>query len=1184
MSKRKKVNAQFSNQLSALRNPLCVSVVNILLLSSSLFAQRELTDIPSPAADEEQASFIVHEGFEVNLYASDPMIAKPIHMNFDPEGRLWLVSSTTYPQIEPGQPTEDKILVLTDRNRDGTADEVSTFADGLLIPTGLEPGDGGVYVANSTELLHLRDTDGDLKADERRVVLSGFGTEDTHHLLHTLRWGPDGRLYMNQSIYIHSHIETPFGPQRLNAGGVWRLDTDSLRMEVFTRGFVNSWGHHFDRWGQSFQTDGAYLEGINYVFPGAAFLTARDVDRILTGLNPGSPKHCGLEVLSGSHLPEDWRGNMITNDFRGHRVCRFIISEDGSGYASREGTELIKTTHVSFRPIDVKMGPDGAIYIADWYNPIIQHGEVDFRDERRDHVHGRIWRVTAKGRPLVEYPQLRGAPLDKLFDSLVSPEGWTRAQARRVIKERTLGSQVEAERICDALQERIGLDIGANAEDPEFLMEALWVLQSLHVTKLVEYPSKNALQIYYGGDKERAAAVRVLRSWMIESNGDNFPLDSRPLDLLSELVHDEHPRVRLESLHALRETEPKDGLRAADLALQVLDHPMDRWLDYSLWQTARELKQYWLPEVQAGRFDFGGKPERMIFALQALRSEESVPPLVKLLGEGKLPAESEQSVLETIATYGGPDGLALILDQAVASGADSPARASRLLAAMTGATQRRHVVPGGDLARLETFFNSTDDSLRAAALRAAGLWKVESLRPSMEKSLLDAATPDGVAQAAVDGLAALGGDASKSVFTTASAPENRPSLRLMSAVGLAALDLEIGAAKSIEVIASLPDGTDTSGMIDALLGRHEGAAALTRALTGKTLPTETAKIALRAVSAVGRPEVELSGAIAAAGGLNDEPAELTPEQMLEMVAAVKAQGDPARGELVFRSAVASCLKCHAIAGSGGRVGPDMTSLGASAQIDYLIDSLLLPNKAVKESYNTLNVETNDGALISGVKVRQSETELILRDTNDVEIVIATANIKEQRDGISIMPSGLGDLLTKQEFLDLIRFMSELGKDGPYGVTQRRWVRTWRVLQNTLAAPKRFLEAGFINATSDDPALTWSPAYSTVGGELPLSDLPAIKPQPQNPPYGFAQFRLSVTTPGKVVLKLNDATGITGWANQAPLQPATEMELDLASGEHRVTFVVDLAARTIPLQVELADSPGSAAQVQVVGGK
>ena len=198
-------------------------------------------------------------------------------------------------------------------------------------------------------------------------------------LLHTLRWGHDGALYMNQSIYIHSHVETPYGVKRLRGGGIWQFRPESMQLSILCEGFVNPWGHHFNRWGQHFATDGAYGEGINYVFPGAEYVTKPGLIRRVSGLNPGSPKHCGLEIVSGRHLPDAWQGNMITNDFRAHRVCRFVVTEDGSGYASKQEEELIKTSHVAFRPIDVKMGPDGAIYIADWYNPIIQHGEVDFR-------------------------------------------------------------------------------------------------------------------------------------------------------------------------------------------------------------------------------------------------------------------------------------------------------------------------------------------------------------------------------------------------------------------------------------------------------------------------------------------------------------------------------------------------------------------------------------------------------------------------------------------------------------------------------------------------------------------------------------------------------------------------------------------------------------------------------------
>jgi putative membrane-bound dehydrogenase-like protein len=161
----------------------------LLLWCSTTVAQEA-----QPDPELECATFKVADGFEVNLFAADPLVAKPIEMNFDARGRLWIATSVVYPQVKPGEVPDDKIVVLEDTNGDSKADKSRVYAGALLIPTGVEPGDNGAYVANSTELVHLGDTNGDLRADQRRVMLSGFGTEDTHHIIHTFRWGPDGGL------------------------------------------------------------------------------------------------------------------------------------------------------------------------------------------------------------------------------------------------------------------------------------------------------------------------------------------------------------------------------------------------------------------------------------------------------------------------------------------------------------------------------------------------------------------------------------------------------------------------------------------------------------------------------------------------------------------------------------------------------------------------------------------------------------------------------------------------------------------------------------------------------------------------------------------------------------------------------------------------------------------------------
>ena len=246
---------------------------------ASAFAQRN-AKIPDP--DPEVERQVVQGRRRVR---GQPVRRRPAAGQADPDElrpagpALGRQLSEVYPQIKPGaEGRTTRSSILEDTDGDGKADKTTVFADGLLIPTGVEPGDGGAYVANSTELLHLKDTDGDGKADRRRVVLSGFGTEDTHHILHTFRWGPDGLLYFNQSIYIHSHIETPHGVAGWTAAASGSSGPRRCELDVFARGFVNPWGHHFDRWGQSFVTDGAGGEGINYVFPGAYYVTAADAD------------------------------------------------------------------------------------------------------------------------------------------------------------------------------------------------------------------------------------------------------------------------------------------------------------------------------------------------------------------------------------------------------------------------------------------------------------------------------------------------------------------------------------------------------------------------------------------------------------------------------------------------------------------------------------------------------------------------------------------------------------------------------------------------------------------------------------------------------------------------------------------------------------------------------------------
>jgi putative heme-binding domain-containing protein len=1142
------------------------------LSTQPAFAQRDLKDIPSPDPEQERATFVVPEGFEVNLFAGDPQIAKPIHMNFDAQGRLWIASSEVYPQIEPGKPATDKILMLEDADGNGVADKTTVFANDLLIPTGIEIGDGGVYVGASTELLHLTDSDGDGKSDQKRVVLSGFGTEDTHHILHSLRWGPEGFLYMNQSIYIHSHIETPWGVKRLNAGGHWQFRPETMQLEVLDRGLVNSWGLDFNEFGSTFATDGAGGEGINYIVPGASYLTAYGAPRILRGLNPGSPKHCGLEIVSGSHLPADWQGSMITNDFRGHRVVRFVVKEQGSGYVSIEQPDVIKSNHPAFRPIDIKQGPDGAIYIADWYNPIIQHGEVDFYDPRRDRVHGRIWRVSHKTNPTVPRPKLVETSIADLLKQLESNERYNRHFAKRVLKERALHDGKKDEILAALGTWCRSLDNSA-ALYSRHRLEALWMFQALdaYEPEVLEWSLRSP------DHNLRAAATRVLGHWLSR--------EPKAVEYLTALAQDKHPRVRLEAVRVLSLIKTP---QAAELAMSALDHEVDEWLDYALWQTARELQPYWQPALTAGQISFGGQAKRVAFALKSAGSPEAVPVLIRMLSKKQVKEADQASVLDVIVEFGRAEDLQSVLDVATASGS-APGVQAGCLQALLNAQQRRNLRPNGSLDGLGGLLGSENDAVAGLAARAIGTWHVDSQWAALKERL---AKGGAATDACLEGVASFGGDEAVTLLTqrASDAASFRAALS-----GLLAHQPPFVATRTVQWMQAKEVSADTyepqmAGLIGAFLQRKDGAALLATALKDQTIRTDAAVIGQRAIAASGQPQEALAAALAAAAKITTGPRQLSPEEMAKVVASVKALGDPVRGEAIFRRAELNCLKCHSIGDAGGLVGPNMLSLGATAQLDYIVDSLLIPGKNIKEGYQTVVVQTTEGKVLSGIKLRQTNTDLLIRDADDKDLSIPLAQIDEQNNGASLMPTGLADRLTESEFRDLVAFLSALGRVPEFTVQPDQIiVRKWHYLTPTQPAAHAITRTSIKTATQDLPEFQWQSIYSGVNGKLPLSEVPHMHTRynlkPTDLGASFLRANLEVLQPGKAKLVFEPTTGLSVWVDQTPYDPAAAPTIEWTAGMQKITVAVDRdVVGNVPLSLRVEAPAEKGALIKVIGGK
>ncbi|HAM70202.1 MAG TPA: hypothetical protein DCM86_00980, partial [Verrucomicrobiales bacterium] len=910
---------------------------------------------PTPQA---HPSFDLAPGLEINLYAENPHLYKPIHMNFDARGRLWVASSSVYPQIKPGQTADDAIIVLEDKNGDGVAESSTIFADGLLIPTGVEPGDGGVYVGQSTELLHFKDTDGDGRADVRRTILSGFGTEDTHHILHTLHWGMDGQLYMNQSIYIHTHTETPNGVVNLNSGGILGLRPSTLEMGIHMKGLVNTWGHQMDLYGQSFATDGAGGEGINWVVPQAMYFTYAGARRILGSVSPGNyPKFCSLEILHSPVFPDDWQGSMVTCDFRAHRVVRFSIQEQGSAYVTQEMPDLVRSQDATFRPIDVKLGPDGALYIADWSNPIIQHGEVDFRDPRRDKEHGRIWRVTRKGGPVIPVTDLTRASNEELLARLTGPSGFHREKARRVLAER-------GKAILPAVKRWIGAQTEERAQ-----LEGLWLHQAVDV---VNEPLLERLLTARDG-RVRAAAVRVLSAWAARISPEVLKSEtrvarfatpssldaarsSRPLELLAARVADEHPRVRMEALRALSKFPTA---RAAELALSAADRPLDKYLEYALWLTVNDLAAPWIEALKSGDWKIAGREKQLEYGLGAIEPAQAGQVLGQILARHPLDREGSGNWIELIGRAGGPADLGRLYQQAISGGFTEPATA-RALGALEQAARLRKAQPAGDLQKIADLFTHPADAVRVAAVRAAGAWRTLGGRIADLSRMAGAATTSPALRTAVlEALKDLGGQPAVEALLTLSGEASPPAVRSQAVVALAGLKLEAAVPSAVQVLLKTENESESQSLWRSLLGVRGAAAALTHALPKSGIPPAVAKAGLRAARESGRNEPDLVLALTRGADLAEGEATLSDAELKELATVVLRQGDPRKGEEVYRRQQLACTTCHSMTNG---------SQGALAHFKYLdtpaVDGVATGLPADQLPSGTIAF---DGAFVTGPK-------------------------------------------------------------------------------------------------------------------------------------------------------------------------------------------------------------------------
>jgi putative heme-binding domain-containing protein len=938
--------------------------------------------------EEELASFTIMDGFAVNLFASEADgIIKPIQMRWDERGRLWVACALSYPQIKPGEKANDYVLVCEDTDHDGRADQFEKFVEGLFMPSGIELGDGGLYVAQGTELLHFQDTDGDGKADQQRLVLGGFGTADSHQMINCLNWGFGGELWFSQGHHIYSRVETPYGVETLNRAGIWRYRPRTGHLDPFfqwSSAGANCWGVVTTRHGQPFHKSGANI-GAYYSTPGLVRSNLA-VDARALNLCLAPIKQVGMEFLESSHFPDEMQGRVIIGGYYGNTLeqHRLDYDEKTGRFSTELLPNLIETKNNVFRPIEVRVGPDGALYVTDWYNPIIGHYQASYRHPDRDKEHGRIWRVTAKGRALVKPPSLADATASDLLALVDSPERWTAYQAKRLLFEK------DSAAIVAALEAWVPT---LKAGDPKDEYRRLHAL-SLYEAHEALRPDLLKSLLRSPDPKIRAYANRSLST----PARDGRIAVMEVLTMLETQIADADPLVRLEAIVACSYVADP---RAALVAARSLDHDFNDYHRHALTKTLHATHHLWAPQLTKG-FTFE-RDEHLLFALQNSWVENNPDDLKNLTGgavdyrpqaaSGDVRAVIRQQVarfenepgrelvwLQALAKSATPDDLALLLQR----GANHPG----LLAAI-------QVSPTGDpTALLDPLWTRDDPAVRREALRLAGLWKARAYTDRVRALAFDEASP----------------------------------LRGPAFSALLVLDTDAAVAHQLARLREAADPAAAAAVLSTLLAQAQGHAGLVRALgQPDALPPAAAKHALNALNQIGRAEPKLTAPLMKLAGLNPALPDYTKEYVANLVKAAKTFGNAEEGKKIYETA--GCIACHIPGAAQSKIGPDLSAISRGLPPELIVTELVWPALNVKEGYEAATVTLKDGTVVTGFKQTETTEAIAVRDLATGAVrSIPKSETKTIQSGGTVMPDGLTAGMDERQLAHLVRYLMGLGAE------------------------------------------------------------------------------------------------------------------------------------------------------------
>jgi putative membrane-bound dehydrogenase-like protein len=1052
---------------------------------------RRAASTPALAPDETRKLIQVPPGFEVRLFAAEPMVVNPVAMTWDERGRLWVVELYEYPKgAAKGAKGRDRIKILEDTDADGKADKVTVFADGFSLATGIALGNGGVYLGQAPHLYFLKDTNGDDKADSQEIILTGFGMEDRHELLNGFAWGPDGWLYMTHGVFTHSKVKPPAGadPTGHDPDGfgvqmdaaLARFHPVTKKFEVFADGTSNPWGVDWNERGDAF-VSACVIQHLFHMAPGGLYnrqggtwpnpygyvqdLPTKGLPAIVD-FRHYRAAHAGIAIYQGDQWPAEWRGLVFLGNIHQNALNVDRLTPVGATYKAEKestllgpaGEALRKKTgekvekgeewrHLGpgnffvsrdpwVRPVSNQTGPDGAMWVMDWYDkyPCYQNAQAD--PEGVDREYGRIWRVVwtgdQPGKAVASRPSremdLKKSSDRELIRLLGTSNSWHTRQAQRILAERK-SENAKRELLNIVLQ---GIFVGA---EPGFTptekqrLHALWTLHASGVT-VADPPSGDItekVRVPLGITAVHTSSV--INAWGGRLIGETR--DARQMGRLRGLAGRSDAASRAASAVALRQfasgsltvnTPPPALLKSDNETFRL---SVDDRGEPAVLPVFNELLAN--PSVPADTY----YPHIVWMAMEPRVAADPTPFFLLLAAnDNSVSAYCARRVMRRICDLSDATARARHLDTAVLWLGDQAAKTQLASAAVDGlleAFKSKGAPPTIDLAPVFAKLNS-NPALAEKAQRLAAVFGDKSAARLLMAKIND---PKATLEDRLKGIIAAKeakGDAARDEL-----------LKLIKSplVGAETANPQL---KSEAVRAVIALGYDNAyPVVDAWpqfapMTRIAAAEALTRSTkTSRALlaGVERSIVSPRDISATTRRSLansedktiadnadKLLGKYRASGA---DKVKLIAEKR---AVVMNGTADLKNGLEVAKRA---CFVCHKMYGEGTDIGPDLTGVGRST-LDALLHNVIDPNEVIGNGFETTEVETKDGTTYTGRVVEESDTRIKLVNAGPVEYVVAKSDIavangkpKITKKEMSLMPEGLEQMPDK-DLRDLLMFI------------------------------------------------------------------------------------------------------------------------------------------------------------------